>query len=143
MLNAICRSALPFSHKNQAPSGLLKINYCKFFCNSATVQFYLQNCDRIALQHNSKTKKLFYCVNSSLSVSRLSLCLSIFDSLSFQSSFTPSLQIQNSRSVWWHRDRRLGFGLGIGVQVWCGDRRWAVGLPWVLFRFVVGSNQHG
>ena len=41
LLNGICRIALPFSHKNQASSELLKLNYCKKFSSSATVQFYL------------------------------------------------------------------------------------------------------
>ena len=41
MLNGICRKILTFSHKNQVSFGLLKYNYCKKICNSATVQFYL------------------------------------------------------------------------------------------------------
>ena len=40
--------------------------------------------------------------------------------------------------MWWSGDQRLGFGTEIGVWVWCGDRRWAVDLPWVLFGFAVG-----
>ena len=32
----------------------------------------------------------------------------------------------------------MGFGAEIGVWVWCGDRRWAMGLLWVLFGFAVG-----
>ena len=31
----------------------------------------------------------------------------------------------------------MGFGAKIGVWVWCGDRRWVVGLPWVLFGFAM------
>ena len=33
---------------------------------------------------------------------------------------------------------RSAFGAEIGVWVWCGDQHWAVGLPWVLFRFAMG-----
>ena len=42
LLNGICRITLQFSHKNQASSGILKLNYCKKFSNSAIMQFYLQ-----------------------------------------------------------------------------------------------------
>ena len=31
----------------------------------------------------------------------------------------------------------MGFGAKIGVWVWCGDRCWVVGLPWVLFGFAM------
>ena len=40
----------------------------------------------------------------------------------------------------------MGFGIEIDVWVWCGDRRWVVGLSWVLFGFAVscmGSNRCG
>ena len=45
--------------------------------------------------------------------------------------------------MWWCGDWRLGFGAEIGVWVWCGDQRWAVSLPWVLFGFAVGSDWCG
>ena len=30
----------------------------------------------------------------------------------------------------------MGFGAEIGVWVWCGDRRWAVGLSWVAWVWI-------
>ena len=45
--------------------------------------------------------------------------------------------LSRCRSVWWRGDWRLGFGAKIGVWVWCGDQRWVMGLPWVLFGFAM------
>ena len=42
--NAKSKGNLTFSTSKQPASGNGKQHYCKFFCNSATVQFYVQNC---------------------------------------------------------------------------------------------------
>ena len=39
--NAKCKENLAFQAPKSSPSGNATANYCKFFCNSVTMQFYL------------------------------------------------------------------------------------------------------
>ena len=41
---AKCKGYLAFQAPKCIASGNAIAKYCKFFCNSATMQFYLQNC---------------------------------------------------------------------------------------------------
>ena len=142
---ATCRQNLAQRPKKTHTSELIKTKYCKKIYNCAI----LQNCTVAQLL---KKKCIFYLVHYLL-YQFLSLHLSISNSLSPFSPHSLLLfrlktpqppptdyisSLSRCRSMWWRGDWHLGFGVEIGVQVWCGDRRWVVGLPWVLFGFVVG-----
>ena len=54
--SAKCKENLAFTTPNVTASENSKLKYCKFFCNTATVQFYR----RIALSIIVKPKTMFY-----------------------------------------------------------------------------------
>ena len=115
---------------------------------------------RIAIELHCSTilkQKNYFIVSIPLSVSRLSLHLSISNSLSFQSSLIPSLQTQNSIGTKtpdqcggveigiWGLVQRSVFGcgveIGIGLWVYCG---FCLGLSWVAWvRIGVGDQGLG
>ena len=146
--NAICHMQAKFSTKAQ------KNPHIRTYKNQI-LQKNLQLCYPLELHCSSIVKKkniyfiwfTIYFINSSLSISQ-SLILSLLSVLThsfFSDSKTPQppptdyfSSLSRCRSMWWRGDWRLGFGVEISVQVWCGDRRWVVGLPWVLFGFAVG-----
>ena len=146
--NAICHMQAKFSTKAQ------KNPHIRTYKNQI-LQKNLQLCYPLELHCSSIVKKniyIFYLVHYLL-YQFLSLHLSISNSLSPFSLHSLLLfrlktpqppptdyfsSLSRCRSMWWREDWRLGFGIEIGVQVWCGDQRWVVGLLWVLFGFVVG-----
>ena len=158
ILNAISRAILPFSHKNHASFGIVKLNYCK-----KKFAIVLQcNCSTILKQKTNILLGQFL----SLSHNSLSLRLSISDSLSpFSPHSLPLFKIKTPQPPhhgpthchWpWQTTIHSLFLFSLSLQisvvawrsafgVWCNDR--CLGVVWrsVLgCGFVVGcvgSNQ--
>ena len=129
--NAKCKGNLAFQAPKSSPSGNATANYCNFFCNSATVQFYLKNCT-IELHCSTILKKKKICLFTYLTLSPRFLCFS--SPFSLHNGLSLSHHISLSRGL---------FQRGSWVRRGGETREVEIDVVWWQFLVFLGPNRCG